>query len=48
VARRLDGVDENRVAELHERYRAAGRTVHDDGGYMRRGHPTFTDALPRY
>ena len=30
------------------RYRAAGRTVRDDGGYMRRWDPSFTDELPRY
>jgi glucarate dehydratase len=41
-------VDEARVAQLHERYRAAGRTVRDDGGYMRRRDPSFTDALPRW
>jgi glucarate dehydratase len=41
-------IDETRVAELHERFRAAGRTVRDDGGYMRRWDPSFTDELPRY
>jgi glucarate dehydratase len=41
-------IDESRVEELHERHRAAGRTVRDDGGYMRRWDPAFTDALPRY
>lgn len=41
-------VDETRVAELHERFHAAGRTVRDDGGYMRRWDPSFTDELPRY
>jgi glucarate dehydratase len=41
-------VDETRVAELHERHRAGGRTVRDDGGYMRRWNPSFTDELPRY
>jgi glucarate dehydratase len=41
-------IDESRVEDLHERYRAAGRTVRDDGGYMRRRDPTFTDRLPRY
>jgi glucarate dehydratase len=41
-------VDESRVEELHERYRAAGRTERDDAAYMRRLDPTFTDERPRY
>ncbi|GMA27885.1 hypothetical protein GCM10025874_11380 [Arenivirga flava] len=41
-------IDEERVAALHRRYLAAGRTVRDDGGYMRRVDPGFSDVLPRY
>lgn len=41
-------VDEDRVAGLHRRFLAAGRTVRDDGGYMRRADPAFTDELPRW
>ncbi|MFB7798373.1 enolase C-terminal domain-like protein [Isoptericola sp. NPDC056134] len=41
-------VDPDRVAELHERYVESGHRTRDDGGYMRRWDPTFTDARPRY
>lgn len=41
-------VDEEKVSELHERFVRSGRSVRDDGGYMRRRHPDFTDALPRF
>jgi len=41
-------IDETRVEELHERYRAAGRTERDDEAYMRRWDPTFRDVRPRY
>lgn len=41
-------VDLGRVEELHERFLRSGRTVRNDGDYMRRRDPSFTDALPRY
>ncbi|MFC8796672.1 enolase C-terminal domain-like protein [Promicromonospora sp. NPDC057138] len=41
-------VDRGRVEELHERFLRSGRTVRNDGDYMRRRDPSFTDALPRY
>jgi glucarate dehydratase len=41
-------IDEERVAALHRRHREAGRSVRDDGGYMRRVDPAFSDVLPRY
>jgi glucarate dehydratase len=41
-------VDPGRVEELHERFLRSGRTARNDGDYMRRRDPAFTDALPRY
>lgn len=41
-------VDEGKVAQLHERYLAAGRRTRDDGPYMRRRDPSFSDVLPRF
>ncbi|MFI8527337.1 enolase C-terminal domain-like protein [Promicromonospora sukumoe] len=41
-------VDLDRVAELQERFVRSGRTVRNDGDYMRRWDPAFTDARPRY
>jgi glucarate dehydratase len=41
-------VDPERVEELHERFLRSGRGARNDGDYMRRRDPAFTDALPRY
>ena len=39
---------EDRVADLHRRFAASGRSVRNDGDYMRRRDPSFSDVLPRF
>ncbi|QOR71639.1 glucarate dehydratase [Ruania alkalisoli] len=41
-------LDADKVAELHERYVASGRTRRDDTGYMRRVDPAYDPTLPRF